>query len=217
MAPLGTTVMAANTFMLRYMTLSFMPAFGIGIAVTALVGRYLGMGRLDLARQRADLGFKVAAFYMVICGIVFFVGRFRLIGLFSSDPQVLHFGAILLIYAAIYQFFDAMYIIYNGALRGAGDTFVPAVTTAGLCWGISVFGGWMIARSHPQWGPAGPWTIASVYGIILGFFMLVRFRRGQWKAIPQEELVAEGAKISRSSDGSDNLSLSLEGRGAEQM
>ena len=38
MAPLGTTVMAANTFMIRYMTLSFMPAFGIGIATTALVG-----------------------------------------------------------------------------------------------------------------------------------------------------------------------------------
>ena len=45
---------------------------------------------------------------------------------------------MLLIFAAVYQFFDAMYIVYNGALRGAGDTFVPAVMTGVLCWGITV-------------------------------------------------------------------------------
>jgi MATE family multidrug resistance protein len=169
--------------MLRYMTLSFMPAFGISTAVTALVGRYLGQGRPDIARRRADLGFLVATTYMILCGMIFYIGRYRLIGLFTHDPDILRVGAVLMVYAAIYQFFDAMYIIYNGALRGAGDTFIPAVATGGLCWSISVVGGWCIARTHPQWGPAGPWTAASLYGLILGVFMLLRFRNGQWKAI----------------------------------
>ncbi len=182
MAVFGTKAMAANTFMMRYMVMSFMPAFGMSVAVTALVGRYIGMGRLDIARKRANLAFVLTAIYMLMCGSMFFIFRHHLIRLFTQDPEILSIGATLLIFAAIYQFFDAMYIIYNGALRGAGDTLVPAVATGSLCWGITVFGGYWIARTWTHWGAAGPWTAATIYGVILGIFMLARFRRGDWKA-----------------------------------
>ena len=143
------------------------------------------MGRPDIARRRADLAFGVTAAYMLSCGLLFFLGRNVLMGMFTTDPEVLSVGAMLLVFAAIYQFFDAMCIIYSGALRGAGDTFIPALTTASLCWGITVFGGFAVARFRTDWGAAGPWTLASLYGLILGIFIMVRFR-GQgkvWKAI----------------------------------
>lgn len=183
MGQFGTRAMAANTFMFRYMVVSFMPAFGLGVAVTALVGRYIGAGRPDLAAQRAKLAFKVAAIYMTVCGLFFFLGRNLLIGLFTKDPDIRRTGALLLTFAAVYQFFDAMYIVYNGALRGAGDTLVPAVATMGLCWGITVFGGYAIARVFPRFGPAGPWLLATGYGVILGVFMYRRFKRGGWREI----------------------------------
>jgi MATE family multidrug resistance protein len=183
MGQFGTYAMAANTFMMRYMVLSFMPAFGISTAITALVGRYIGAGQPDIAVKRANLGFKVTAIYMVTCGLFFLLARNKLIHLFTNDPQVLKAGAMLLIFAAIYQFFDALYITYNGALRGAGDTMVPAIATFILCWSITVFGGFAIARFWPQVGPAGPWAAATGYGVILGLFIYIRFRRGGWRAI----------------------------------
>jgi multidrug resistance protein, MATE family len=190
MAVFGTAAMAANTFMMRYMVLSFMPAFGISTAITALVGRYIGRGEPDVAVQRANLGFALTAAYMVTCGVFFFLGRNVLIHLFTHDPQVLRIGAMLLIFAAVYQFFDALYITYNGALRGAGDTLVPAIATGVLCWGITVLGGYAIARSFPRFGPVGPWTAATIYGIILGLFIYVRFRRGAWRRIHLERASA---------------------------
>jgi MATE family multidrug resistance protein len=183
MAAFGTAAMAANTFMFRYMVVSFMPAFGMSAAVTALVGRYIGMGRPDIARQRANLGFIVTAIYMVTCGLLFFLGRNQLIGLFSDDPEVRRIGAKLLIFAAVYQFFDAVYIVYNGALRGAGDTIVPAIATGVLCWGITVFGARWTAVHFPAWGTAGPWTVANIYGMILGVFIYLRFHAGGWEKI----------------------------------
>lgn len=186
MGGFGTAAMAANTFTFRFMSVSFMPAFGISMAVTALVGRYLGMGREDLARSRADLGFVLTAAVMFGWGIGFFVGRHQLMGMFTADVHVLRIGGELLIFAAVYQLFDAMYIVYNGALRGAGDTFVPAIVTGGLCWGITVLGGYAVARFEPSWGPVGPWSCALFYGVILGFFMLIRFRSRHWKAIEAE-------------------------------
>jgi MATE family multidrug resistance protein len=187
MGQFGTPAMAANTFMMRYMVLSFMPAFGISTAITALVGRYIGRGRPDLAAQRADLGFALTAIYMVTCGLLFLLGRNVLIRLFTSDAEVLHIGALLLIFAAVYQFFDALYITYNGALRGAGDTLVPAIATGVLCWGITVFGGYLVARFWHGIGPAGPWAVATIYGIILGLFIYFRFRLGGWRAIHLEQ------------------------------
>jgi MATE family multidrug resistance protein len=183
MGQFGTPAMAANTFMMRYMVVSFMPAFGISTAITALVGRYIGAGRPDVAQQRANLGFVITAVYMVTCGLIFFLGRNVLIGLFTHDVEVLRIGSMLLVFAAVYQFFDALYITYNGALRGAGDTLVPAVATALLNWGITVMGGYLVATTFPKWGPAGPWAVATFYGIVLGLFIYTRFRRGGWRAI----------------------------------
>ncbi|HXE52870.1 MAG TPA: MATE family efflux transporter [Tepidisphaeraceae bacterium] len=187
MGQFGITAMAANTFMMRYMVLSFMPAFGISTAITALVGRYIGRGRKDLAIQRANLGFALTATYMVSCGVFFFLGRNMLMHLFTANPQILSIGAKLLVFAAVYQFFDALYITYNGALRGAGDTLVPAIATAVLCWGITVLGGYVVAVHWPKYGPEGPWTVATIYGVILGVFIYLRFRRGKWMAIHLEQ------------------------------
>jgi MATE family multidrug resistance protein len=190
MAKFGTYAMAANAFMMRYMVLSFMPAFGISTAITALVGRYIGRGEPDIAVRRANLGFGLTAVYMVSCGIFFLLGRNVLIQVFTSDPQVQKTGATLLVFAAVYQFFDALYITYNGALRGAGDTLVPAIATGILNWGITVLGGYLVATLLPQFGPNGPWTVATIYGMILGLFIYVRFRRGVWRGIHLDGAVA---------------------------
>ncbi|HLL90488.1 MAG TPA: MATE family efflux transporter [Tepidisphaeraceae bacterium] len=181
----GQAAVAANNYMFQYMKVSFMPAFGISAAVTALVGRYLGAGRLDLARQRAHLGFKVTLVYMLVCGTVFFLGRYALIGVFSDNAEVIRIGATLLVFASIFQLFDGLYVIYIGALRGAGDTTVPAWVTAGLCWTITVGGGYLAARHMPWLGVSGPWVMASLYGVILGTYLSLRFARGDWKAIDQ--------------------------------
>ena len=205
MGQFGTEAMAANTFMLRYMVLSFMPAFGISTAITALVGRYIGKGEPDVAVQRANLGFALTGVYMVSCGLFFFFGRHVLIHLFTSDPQVLRIGAKLLIFAAVYQFFDALYITYNGALRGAGDTLVPAIATAVLCWGITVLGGYFVARHWQRFGPAGPWTVATIYGVILGLFIYYRFHSGSWRTIHLEQPAREDKVLLRD----EQLSLNV--------
>ena len=177
----GTQGMAANQFMLRYLITGFMPCFGISAAVTALVGRYVGMGRPDLAERRAHLGFVVAAAYTAACGVFFYTCRERLMRVFSDDPVVVEWGMKLLTVAAFYSFFDAMYIVYCGALRGASDTLAPAIATAVLVWSIMLGGGWLAAKHRPGWGVAGPWYVAIVYGISLGFYMLGRFVMGRWR------------------------------------
>jgi MATE family multidrug resistance protein len=205
----GQDAITANNYMLQYMKVSFMPAFGISAAVTALVGRYIGARQPDVARHRAHLGFKVTAVYMLVCGLVFFLGRNTLIAFFSDDPDVIRIGGALMIVAAVYQLFDGLYIIYIGALRGAGDTFVPAVATATLCWVITVGGGYAVAHLFPQLGAVGPWLAAMVYGVILGLFLLARFHRGQWQAVHLDPPTAS-TKLNDSTPATDHGQLTTD-------
>ena len=182
----GENAMAASTFAFRYLVVSFLPVMGVSQAVTALVGRYIGARDFNAAARRAHLGYMVSLVYLVICGFIYVVFAKQLIGFFSIDPEVIRVGTTLMIFAAIYQFFDAMFIVYNGGLRGAGDTFVPAVITAAMCWSITVTGGYFFGKHFPQFGAAGPWTIATIYGVLLGAFMFWRFHRGKWREIRLE-------------------------------
>jgi MATE family multidrug resistance protein len=187
MAQFGTNAMAANVFTFRYMSVSFMPVAGIAVAVTALVGRYIGMKRPDMAAHSANLGFFLAGAYMLTCGLIFIFGRYPLMAFFTDNPDVMRLGVQIMIIGGLYQIFDAMYMVYRGGLQGAGDTFIPAVATLISCWGITVLGGYWIGRMLPQLGPLGPWLAALSYGMILGGFMFVRFRHGRWRRIHLEE------------------------------
>jgi Na+-driven multidrug efflux pump len=88
-----------------------------------------------------------------------------------------------------------MFIIYIGALRGVKDTFWPSIVQIALCWGIVVTGGYTMARLRPEWGIFGPWSLGILYGIILGFYLMLRFRSGRWRTMQ-----AESAGIAQSFD-----------------
>lgn len=175
---------------LRYMHLSFMPAIGMSIAVTAMVGKCIGMGRPDLAVRRTWLGVKVTMVYMGLCAACFVLFRHQLVGVFigahhdaEAARQVLEIGSRVMICAAVFQLFDAVGITMIGALRGAGDTVVPGVATAVLSWSLIILGGYGMRAAFPGLGSLGPWIAASAYIIAFALFMLGRFLAGSWKRI----------------------------------
>lgn len=186
----GRTANAAAWVALRYMHMSFMPTVGLSIAVTALVGKCMGMGRPDLAARRAWLGLAIGVGYMSLAALLFVVARRPMIAFFIpqglSDEEVARFleiGGAFMIAAAVFQLFDAIAIILSGALRGAGDTVWPGVVTVVLSWMVIVGMGSLLIVVAPSWGALGPWIAASLYIVLLGLAMLARFLFGPWRRI----------------------------------
>lgn len=174
----------------QWMSVSFMPTVGITIAISAMVGKCMGMRRPDLAEQRAWLGVKVAAGYMTLCGIVFLIFHKQLLNVFidpatnETDRQLLlTLGARFLFAAAAFQFFDGIAMSVSAALRGAGDTRWPGIATIVLSWTVIVGGGWAMVFLAPGLESLGPWIAASVYIVLLAVAMLVRFLGRHWTRI----------------------------------
>jgi len=181
---------AAGWIGLRYMQLSFMPAVGLSIAITAVVGRAMGANRPDLAVRRAWIGVSVGMVYMGLCAAAFFLFREPLVRFFISEEnspemsaEILRIGTQVMIAAAIFQVFDAIGICLAGALRGAGDTVWPGVATMFLSWSVLIGGGYAMAVNFPDLRSIGPWIAGAAYIILFALFMLTRFLMGSWKQI----------------------------------
>ena len=178
----GKEQLAASNITIQYMTISFMPGIGLAQALTALVGRYIGEGRVELAVQRVHETLFLALSYMVLMAVLYWTYREPFIAFFNTDPVVIRAGSNILLCAALFQVFDGMGYTFAGALRGAGDTHWTAGLTVALLLGVFAplsLGAVMFTDLQSL----GPWLAGTVYVILLGLSLWWRFAQGKWREI----------------------------------
>jgi MATE family multidrug resistance protein len=179
----GVAAMAGTGIAVQYLHICFMPAIGIGMALTSQVGFAVGEKDFDKARLRCRTALKVVISYMVTMGVILFVWRGSFIGLFNADPEVIAIGSTILFWVALFQIGDAMAITHMTALRGAGDTRVPAAVMGALSWVFQGVGAYVVALLLPGLGVAGPWGMAAIYILSLGVYLTLRWRAAHWESI----------------------------------
>jgi MATE family multidrug resistance protein len=181
-ARMGDASMAASQAFIALLSLSFMQAVGIGIAVSTLVGQYIGARDPDAAARSFASAQKLALGLSGGIALLFVAVPDALMGIFTTDPAVLALGRPLLLVGAVFQFFDAFGIVADGALRGAGDTRVPFLVRFLLAWGMFVPLAWWLGV-HLEGGLTAAWVGGAVYVMVLTTFLVWRFRSGAWQRI----------------------------------
>jgi len=179
----GTEHLIATNAAWQYMRIAFMPAMGVGQAMTSLVGHSIGARRMERAEREVRFGVVITTVYMGALSLVYAIWGAELIGWFNADPEVMRIGRGVMICTAVFQVFDGLAIIYAAALRGAGDTFVPSIVFTIFNWVFIVGGGWAATVLMPGMGSVGPWTAAAALIIVAAGFFRWRWRGGAWKKI----------------------------------
>ncbi len=179
---MGDEQLAAHNVSIRLLSLSFLPAFGISIASTSLVGQYIGSKQPKRAILSGYTALKLGLAYSIFIAALFLILRKPLVSVFDDNPRVLFFGSRILLLAAVFQIFDCLGIISSGALRGAGDTRWPMVVGVSYAWMLFVplilLFGYVL-----KWGVVGAWVGASIYIIAFGLTLLWRFWSKKWLQI----------------------------------
>ena len=192
----GREQLAASNIAIQYTTIAFLPGIGLGQALTALVGKYLGEKNIDVAVQRVYEGLFLAMTYMTFMGLLYFLFPAALLSVFTSDPAVIHAGGTIFLCVAFFQLFDAMNVTFAGALRGAGDTHGVAWITIVLL--VTVFAPLSLAAvAYTDLESLGPWLAGTIYTVLLGLSLWRRFARGKWQEI--DIFAAENGKASEES------------------
>lgn len=215
---LGTVELAATTMAFNVASLAFMPLIGGGIAVTTMVGQWLGRNLPERAEYATWSGFHLAVLYMGAMALAYilipqlFLTPYQVNAEGEGLKAAQEIAKVLLRFVAAYCIFDAAYIIFTSALKGAGDTrFILAVSIS-LGWVIMVLPTFIWIRFIGG-GLYVPWFFYCTLVVVAGIVFWLRFRGGKWKkmrviealsALPIEYPATpqESSLIPRSSDSS---------------
>lgn len=175
---LGATRYAANITINTIESVGTLPAFGFSVAATSLVGQALGAKSPKLAERSTLAAFWPCLGLMVALGSLALLVPQLLLSIFIADPTVLHAGATAMRVSMIILPASGAAFIFNGALRGAGDTKFPVIVRAAGSWGLRVP---LAALLIPLLGlPGGRIAMALDFCAQAGLSYW-RFRSGKWR------------------------------------
>lgn len=124
---LGSLSTAAHQAALQFIHFSFLPAVAIADGGAVLIGRYVGMKRLDLVQNTVRNMTRLILPLMLTMGVIFVVfGKWLMTPfIHHEDPQIesetIALAASVMAVAGLWQFGDAFQILYRFSLRAAGD------------------------------------------------------------------------------------------------
>lgn len=172
LASVGEVALASHQVALRLVSVSFLPGHGVGEAASVLYGQYLGARNPDAARRAYRSSLKLAALIMGVCGLVFFLVPGPLVALFSTDAEVIAVTRQLLVVAAVFQLLDAVVMVSNGALNGAGKTTFTMWAGVGCAWLVLIPVAWFFIDRG--WGAVGGWFGLTAEMLVLSLILVLR-------------------------------------------
>ena len=195
---LGLVDGAATQIVMMLTSFCYMPAIGIAMAGTTLVGQAIGAGTPDWASTVGNGITAIAVLYMGVSGMLIAAAGPWLLPLFtnrsnSQAAAVAVLGCRLLWIAAGYQLFDGLSLGSGACLRGAGDVRLPSMMVLALSLGLFVplahmlsfrpGAGWVDWLPELGFGAVGGWFAAVAYVCCLGVMMYWRWRSGAWRGV----------------------------------
>ncbi len=179
-AGFGTATVAAWGVANRITSVIRMPAFGIGRATSVMVGQHLGADQPDEAGKVSWLATGITFTFLLGLALLLLFTSPYLIGIFSSDAEVIQIGTEYLVIAGFAYSFLGAQIVISGALNGAGKTRPQVFFRLLTLWGLQVPLSYLLAH-WLNWGRQGIWW-GILFAKVLGLSLLILwFKRGSWK------------------------------------
>ncbi len=183
----GAIAATASTIMFNWDYVSFMPLIGIQIAVTSLVGKYMGAKDIKSASKATYSGIKTALVYSGIIFLLYVFTTDALVNFFKPDSpsdifkEAFPMAKAMLRLATIYIFADAVTISFVGALRGAGDTHWTMFAFIIMHW-LAVANLFVSLKILGLSAVTG-WGVLVFTFLSFSLVLFLRFKQGKWKSL----------------------------------
>lgn len=184
---IGKVELAATNIVIAINSIAFMPAIGVSQGVSVLVGQALGRGSSDLARHYTWSSAHLLLIYILVIDLVFIFFPETLLTFFipaeahtAQYESLTGMGASLLRIVSIYLLFDALYMVFSGTLKGAGDTrfLMYTIGAASLfCMIFPLYVGIEVLSFSIQ----EAWLCVLFFIITLFTIVTLRYKQGKWK------------------------------------
>ncbi len=185
---LGTHEGVTTNIAFNIEALSFLPMVGMMIGVAVIVGQRIGENKPELAEKAAWSAIHLALAFFGLLAVLYltvpklFIYPFTLHGGLAELDNGIETIVVLLRFIALFCLFDAIFLVFLGALEGAGDTrFIMKMSIV-----ISIFLLIVPCYLYIRYFDAtllGLWWIITFNVVIYCAVFYWRFKTGPWKSM----------------------------------
>ena len=205
-ASFGTLTIAAYGVGSNVLQVVTIPAMGLSMAVSTLVGQNIGAGNLERAARVTVLGTVFGFVTLSVVGVIAYLAAPAIVAFFiPEDPEVIAAGA---------RFIRVMCLAWGGigiqlsivsAFRASGNMLIAMVIALVSQWMIQFPMAYVLSK-HTALMAEGLWWSFPVTNILVAIVSICWFARGSWKttritaderqaaAVTQETIVEEGIR-----------------------
>ncbi|MBB4636074.1 MATE family efflux transporter [Longimicrobium terrae] len=188
----GTLTVAAYGVGSTILQVVMIPAMGLSMAVSTLVGQNIGAGNIERAAQIGRLGAWLGFGILTAFGVIVFALAPQLVGFFvPGDQDVIAAGTVFLRTIALSWGFLGAQLCMTGVLRASGNMVMTMMLTLMSQWVLQFPLSYVLSK-HTAMGSRGIWWAFPITYTITVLVTLAVYARGDWKrkrlAEPEEEL-----------------------------
>jgi len=179
---IGTAEVAAANVLLTLGLVLLLPAMGVGIACSSLVGRALG--RKD-AEDAQRWGWESAALILLVntaIGLLLLLFARPILAIFLHDTETLQLALLPLMISAVIVGIDTAGLVLMNALLGAGASHRVMKISIVLQWLLFLPLAWL-AGPVLGLGLLGVWVVQAVYRLLQTLVLALNWRDDFWKDI----------------------------------
>ncbi|MCG2419691.1 MATE family efflux transporter [Aequorivita sp. F47161] len=177
----GSDIVAAYGIGARMLSFIVIPALGLGIATTSLVGQNIGALKIKRAEKAANLSAKVAFFGFTGLGLIMFLVAEPLTAFFiPEDTQVIHDGALFIKIMSLSFGLLGLQQVMNGTFNGAGFTKASMFISIMTLWIVRFPLAYLLSYTF-EMGPEGIWWSFPISNLVAGIVAFSYFKTGYWK------------------------------------
>ena len=179
---IGTNELAAANVLINVTLVGILPGLGLGLAAASLVGQALGRKDVEDARRWGWDVVRVAMVVLAVLGLPMLCFPGTILHVFVKEPATLAVATTPLRLVGAMLFLDAVGLVLQHALLGAGDARRVALVSVGMQWALFLPLAYLLGP-HLGLGLTAVWIAQVAYRAVQSGVLVGMWQRGRWASI----------------------------------
>lgn len=179
---ISTQAHAIGHILISLQLLLILPAVGMGIASTSLVGHALGAGKPADAHRSGWEVVRVTILIMLVLGAPLWMFPQAVLSVFTNDPQLIELGTLPLRLTGLVILLEVTAMVLTQALLGAGASKQVMRINLLMQWCVLLPLAYLIGPVA-GFGLLGVWILQGLQRIALSLIYSLIWQRRQWTSL----------------------------------